>query len=130
MANIKSQIKRNRQNEGRRLRNKRVRTELKTEAKNKHPTYALVVQAEKDTDGKALGTVTFDPAWLTWNGGTVLRITQSIKRGRTYGDLPILADALEEANCGDNRILRHLRELMRHSNDCWVLRLLLALEAK
>jgi small subunit ribosomal protein S20 len=33
MANIKSQIKRNRQNEGRRLRNKRVRTELKTEAK-------------------------------------------------------------------------------------------------
>jgi small subunit ribosomal protein S20 len=33
MANIKSQIKRNRQNEGRRLRNKSVRTELKTEAK-------------------------------------------------------------------------------------------------
>lgn len=33
MANIKSQIKRNRQNEGRRLRNKAVRTSLKTEAK-------------------------------------------------------------------------------------------------
>jgi small subunit ribosomal protein S20 len=33
MANIKSQIKRNRQNEGRRLRNKSVRTELKTQAK-------------------------------------------------------------------------------------------------
>jgi small subunit ribosomal protein S20 len=33
MANIKSQIKRNRQNEGRRLRNKGVRAELKTEAK-------------------------------------------------------------------------------------------------
>jgi small subunit ribosomal protein S20 len=33
MANIKSQIKRNRQNEGRRVRNKGVRTELKTEAK-------------------------------------------------------------------------------------------------
>jgi small subunit ribosomal protein S20 len=33
MANIRSQIKRNRQNEGRRLRNKSVRTELKTQAK-------------------------------------------------------------------------------------------------
>jgi small subunit ribosomal protein S20 len=33
MANIKSQIKRNRQNEGRRLRNKGVRTALKTDAK-------------------------------------------------------------------------------------------------
>ena len=33
MANIKSQIKRNRQNEGRQLRNKSVRTSLKTSAK-------------------------------------------------------------------------------------------------
>ncbi|HVM55390.1 MAG TPA: 30S ribosomal protein S20 [Acidimicrobiales bacterium] len=34
MANIKSQIKRNRQNEARRLRNKAVRSELKTRVKN------------------------------------------------------------------------------------------------
>ncbi|MGH9186847.1 MAG: 30S ribosomal protein S20 [Acidimicrobiales bacterium] len=34
MANIKSQIKRNRQNEKRRLRNKAVRSELKTRVKN------------------------------------------------------------------------------------------------
>lgn len=34
MANIKSQIKRNRQNETRRERNKTVSTELKTRAKN------------------------------------------------------------------------------------------------
>jgi len=34
MANIKSQIKRNRQNEGRRLRNKGVRSELKTRVKS------------------------------------------------------------------------------------------------
>ena len=33
VANIKSQIKRNRQNEARRLRNKAVRTRLRTEAK-------------------------------------------------------------------------------------------------
>ena len=34
MANIKSQIKRNRQNEKRRLRNKSVRAELRTRAKS------------------------------------------------------------------------------------------------
>jgi len=34
MANIKSQIKRNRQNETRRVRNKAVRTELKTRVKS------------------------------------------------------------------------------------------------
>jgi small subunit ribosomal protein S20 len=34
VANIKSQIKRNRQNEARRMRNKAVRSELKTRRKN------------------------------------------------------------------------------------------------
>lgn len=34
MANIKSQLKRNRQNEGRRLRNKSVRSEMKTRSRN------------------------------------------------------------------------------------------------
>ena len=34
MANIKSQIKRNRQNEKRRIRNKAVRSEIKTRTKN------------------------------------------------------------------------------------------------
>ena len=34
MANIKSQIKRNRQNEKRRLRNKSVRAEMRTRSKN------------------------------------------------------------------------------------------------
>ena len=44
MANIKSQIKRNRQNERRRLANKAVRSELKTRTK------AAVTTAEAGTD--------------------------------------------------------------------------------
>jgi small subunit ribosomal protein S20 len=46
VANIKSQIKRNRQNERRRQRNKAVRTRLRTEAKK-------VRQAVADGDGDA-----------------------------------------------------------------------------
>jgi small subunit ribosomal protein S20 len=44
VANIKSQIKRNKQNERRRLRNKAVRSELKTRTKN------AVVAVETDAD--------------------------------------------------------------------------------
>jgi small subunit ribosomal protein S20 len=44
VANIKSQIKRNRQNERRRLRNKAVRSELKTRTKR------AVTAAEQGTD--------------------------------------------------------------------------------
>ena len=44
MANIKSQIKRNRQNESRRLRNKAVRSELKTRTKR------AVIAAEPGAD--------------------------------------------------------------------------------
>ena len=49
MANIKGQLKRNRQNERRRLRNKAARTELKTRVKA-----ASVAAAEGSTDAEEL----------------------------------------------------------------------------
>ena len=52
MANIKSQIKRNRQNETRRLRNKAVRSEMKTRVKN------AVRAAQSGDDGLAAATST------------------------------------------------------------------------
>ncbi len=48
MANIKSQIKRNRQNEKRQVRNKSIRSELKTRSKN-----ALQIAASGDADQAA-----------------------------------------------------------------------------
>jgi small subunit ribosomal protein S20 len=48
MANIKSQIKRNRTNEGRRLRNKAVRSEIKTRVK-----VALSVSADSPEEATA-----------------------------------------------------------------------------
>ena len=60
MANIKSQIKRNRQNETRRVRNKAVRSELKTREKAVfaaadagEPTDELVRLAQKRIDSAA-----------------------------------------------------------------------------
>jgi hypothetical protein len=85
-------------------------------------------RGSEDPDGKAPGEVQFDRRWLDWNNGTVLKIAQIIDRERSFWDLPILADALLDAGCGDDQILRHLSEPMEHSRRCWVLRILLALD--
>src|SRR5262249_62092465 len=47
---------------------------------------------------------------------------------QTFEDLPILADALEEAGCGSADILDHLRGPGPHVRGCWVLDLLLGKE--
>jgi small subunit ribosomal protein S20 len=55
VANIKSQIKRNRQNEERRQRNKAVRSELKTHVRHFHEA---VASGDADAAEKAMRTAT------------------------------------------------------------------------
>ena len=38
-----------------------------------------------------------DPAWLTWNNGTVRQLARRIRETGETVLMPILADALEEA---------------------------------
>lgn len=57
MANIKSQIKRNRQNEKARLRNKAVRSELKTRVKNAESAAAAGDEAAAELATKAISTI-------------------------------------------------------------------------
>jgi hypothetical protein len=59
-----------------------------------------------------------DPSWLTAN---VLRVAQGIAKERTFGDLPILGDALEDAGCSDADVLGHCRDGSPHGRECWVL---------
>jgi hypothetical protein len=66
-----------------------------------------------------------DPAWLTWRGGTVLRIAQGIYEESRFEELPVLADALEEAGCTDPDVLAHCRG-GEHFRGCWVVDRLLA----
>jgi hypothetical protein len=61
-----------------------------------------------------------DPRWLTWNEGTVRKLAQAIRDGRCFGDLPILADALEEAGCANPDVLAHFREQANHTRRCWL----------
>jgi hypothetical protein len=69
--------------------------------------------------------VSIPPAVLAWNGGTVGRLAQAIYEERGFDRLPILADALEEAGCGNADMLSHCREQGTHVRGCWVVDLLL-----
>ena len=65
--------------------------------------------------------------WLAWNGGVVRQLAQEIYEERAFGQMPILADALEEAGCAKADILDHCRSGARHVRGCWVLDLALGL---
>jgi hypothetical protein len=66
-----------------------------------------------------------DPRWLCWNDGAVVRIARGIYERRDFGLLPILGDALEDAGCDSQEIIKHCRLGGLHARGCWVLDLLL-----
>jgi hypothetical protein len=75
--------------------------------------------------GNPFRPATVDPCWLTWNAGMVVQLAEMIYKERRFGDLPILADALEEAGCADEDILCHCRAPDEHVRGCWVVDLVL-----
>jgi serine/threonine protein kinase len=77
-----------------------------------------------------VGPARLDPSWLRWNDGCVVKMARAIDGEARWQDLPILADALQEAGCADEEILGHCRQPGRHTRGCWVLRLCLANERR
>jgi hypothetical protein len=65
---------------------------------------------------------------LRWNGGRVPKLALAIYEGRRFDDLPVLADALEEAGCDNEKVLGHLRGPGPHVRGCHVLDLILGRE--
>lgn len=66
-----------------------------------------------------------DPLWLTWNDCIVRRLAEGIYAERRFGDMGVLADALEEVGCMDQEVLAHLRSPGPHARGCHVVDLLL-----
>jgi len=63
--------------------------------------------------------------WLIWTSGTIGKLACAIYDERAFDQLPILADALEEAGCTNADILNHCRQPGEHVRGCWVIDLLL-----
>jgi hypothetical protein len=66
-----------------------------------------------------------DPGWLAGNDRAAEQVARWLYETKTFADLPILGDALEEAGCTDQRILDHCRLPGEHVRGCWVVDLIL-----
>jgi hypothetical protein len=65
-------------------------------------------------------TLKADPSWLRWHGGLLVSMARRMYDSRDFADMPVLADALEEAGCRDADILGHCRSGGQHVRGCWV----------
>jgi hypothetical protein len=72
----------------------------------------------RDIFGNPFRPVCLDPAWLAWNDGTMRRLAAAIYGQGRFRDLPVLADALEDAGCDNEEVLTHCRGSGPHAKGC------------
>lgn len=75
----------------------------------------------RDAFSNPFRPLALNPAWLRWHDGCVVSMARAIYEERRFEEMPILADALEEAGCDDEEILWHCREEPEHARGCWLL---------
>jgi hypothetical protein len=75
----------------------------------------------REVFGNPFRPITINPAWLTWHDGLLLSIAKRMYDSREFSDMPVLADALEEAGYQDQDILGHCRSGGEHVRGCWVI---------
>jgi hypothetical protein len=78
--------------------------------------------------GNPFQPVRVEPAWLTWREGAAVKVAKSIYEEKKFRDLPVLADALEEAGCEQEELLGHCRQGGEHVRGCWAVDLVLGRE--
>jgi hypothetical protein len=90
--------------------------------------YSLQADDLRDIFGNPFCPAAVDPHWLAWNNATIAKLARVIYDERAFDHLLILADALEEAGCGNADILSHCRQPGEHVRGCWVVDLILGKE--
>jgi hypothetical protein len=78
-----------------------------------------------DIVGNPFRPVAFDPRWKT---ADVVALARGIYEERAFERMPLLADALMDAGCADERVIAHCREPGAHYRGCWVVDAVLDLE--
>ncbi len=86
----------------------------------------LAVNQMREIFGNPFEPAILEQGWLSHNNGIVLQLAQRIYDDDDFSEMPILADALEEAGCEDEAILEHCRSTFPHARGCWVVDLLLS----
>jgi hypothetical protein len=75
----------------------------------------------RDIAGNPFRPPVVDPSWFAWRDGLLVSMARHLYQSREFADLPVLADALEEAGCDDAELLAHLRGAGLHTRGCWAL---------
>lgn len=68
-----------------------------------------------------LQPIPIESKWLEYGSGLVVRLARVLHEEGRLDELPVLADALEDASCDNDRLLDHLRSPGPHARGCWVL---------
>jgi hypothetical protein len=76
----------------------------------------------RDIFGNPFRSLRIDRHWLA---PPVTGLAQAIYEERRFCDLPVLADALEEAGCTNADLLNHCRQPGLHTRGCWPVDLIL-----
>lgn len=76
----------------------------------------------RDIVGDPMNPVEFD---LRWRTSDVVGLARGIYEERAFARLPILADALMDAGCEDERTISHCRSDGPHVRGCWIVDLVL-----
>jgi hypothetical protein len=71
----------------------------------------------RDIFGNPFCPVTLNPSWLT---STVVSLANGIYAEKAFDRMPILADALQDAECDNEDILNHCRQPGEHVRGCFV----------
>jgi hypothetical protein len=71
--------------------------------------------------GSPFRPVRIEASWRRWNDGCVPRLARLIRDEGRLDELPVLADALEDAGCDDPILLGHCRSACGHLPGCWAL---------
>jgi hypothetical protein len=87
--------------------------------------WALQADLLRCVFGNPFQPVAVDRAWLEAHDGAVHSLAATIYEARRFDDLPILADALEDAGCTHEAIVSHCRAPVEHVRGCWVVDALL-----
>ena len=82
----------------------------------------------RDLLGNPFRLVTVDPGWLTREGNSVLKLARAIYDEGRFDQMPVLADALEDAGSLNADLHAHMRGPGPHVRGCWAVDLLLGKE--
>lgn len=78
----------------------------------------------RDILGNPFGRPAVPQTVLAWSDGVVLKMAHKIYEEGTFDLMPIMADALQDAGCSDDAVLKHCRQSGEHVRGCWVVDLL------